>query len=182
MSTRIEDRVGQHSNRRLVIRLLLAVLGMFGFGYALVPLYDVFCDVAGINGKVRGATAEVAPPTAAVARDVHLDLVTTVGGDAPLTFRAEDDRLTVAVGRLHTVHFTARNLSGRRWTGQAVPSIAPGWAARYLKKIECFCFEQQVFEPNEVKVMPVRFYLDPELPERVKDMSLSYTFFETPKN
>lgn len=175
------SKLSGHS--QLVARLVLAVIGMFAFGYALVPLYDVFCKVTGLNGKIieRAETAPVTLDHTAPARQVHLDFVTTVGGDAPLAFRAQTEQLQVEVGKLYTAQFTARNLSDREWVGQAIPSIAPGLATRHLKKLQCFCFDRQVFAPHETKTLSVRFYLDQQLPDDVKDMTLSYTFFSQAK-
>lgn len=163
---------------RVIWPVVLVVIAMFGFGFALVPLYDVFCELTGLNGKVKTeAQAEVVGKVD-TSRWVTVEFVTTVNGSMPLKFRAETTKLKVHPGEYQTVRFYGTNESGRRLVGRAIPSIAPGWATRFLKKSECFCFSEQIFEPHEERAMPVRFVIDPELPESVADLSLSYTFFD----
>lgn len=168
------------ANRRLTWRMVFIVLLMFGFGFALVPFYDVFCDLTGLNGKVKNqATTESF--VIDEKREIHLGFDTSVNESMPLAFKAEQSRMNIHPGQFYTVVFRAENLSDRRLVGQAIPSIAPGTASPYLKKIECFCFTEQVFEPHEVKQMPVKFAVDPSISADVIDMTLSYTFFDITK-
>lgn len=167
------------SNARLVWTILLITVGMFGFGFAMVPLYNAFCELTGLNGKVRTeAAAETAGYVPNESREVTLEFITSLNQNMPLAFRAEKTKIKVQPGRYYTVKFYAENLTDKKLVGQAIPSIAPGFATQYLKKTECFCFSEQEFEPHKAREMPVRFVVDPALPETVKDMTLSYTFFD----
>jgi cytochrome c oxidase assembly protein subunit 11 len=166
------------ANRRIVRRLLIAAVAMFGFGFALVPLYDVFCDITGINGKTGRIEAEAAL-SQRVDRDrtVMVEFLSSVHGDLAWDFKPVIRRVRVHPGEVTEVNYMARNRTGEPVTGQAVPSLAPGLAAKYFNKTECFCFTRQTLGPNEEKLMPLRFVVDPELPEEVGTVSLSYTFF-----
>ena len=151
---------------------------MFGFGFALVPLYDVFCELTGLNGKIKREAQAESEFVVNRSRWVTVEFVTTVNGAMPLAFRAGTTKLKVHPGEYHTVQFFGTNQSERPIVGRAIPSIAPGWATQFLKKTECFCFSEQIFEPHQERSMPVRFVIDPALPETVADLTLSYTFFD----
>lgn len=170
------------SNGKLVAKLCLIVVAMFGFGFALVPMYDVFCDITGLNGKVDTLAATDVEYSIVADRDLSLEFVTSVNNSAPIEFHAETAKMKVNPGKYYQVYFTAKNMTGRHLIGQAIPSITPGLAAKYLKKTECFCFSQQAFEPGESKRMPVRFIIDPSIPERYGDVTLAYTFFDVSDN
>lgn len=163
-------------------RLSAATLGMFGFGFALVPMYNALCELTGFNGRSSGMNI-VANVSEQVdeSRTVTVEFVTTVNGGAPWKFASETQRLEVHPGKLYTVNFTARNPRAESVVAQAVPSVAPWNAAKYLKKTECFCFRQQSFAAGEEKLMPVRFMLEPGLPAEVDTVTLSYTFFDAPE-
>jgi cytochrome c oxidase assembly protein subunit 11 len=166
------------ANRRVVKRLLIAAVAMFGFGFALVPLYDVFCDVTGINGKTGRIAAEAAlSKKVDKDRTVTVEFLSSVHGDLAWDFKPVVRRVKVHPGEVTEVNYVAHNRTGEMVSGQAVPSLAPGLAARYFNKTECFCFTRQTLGPNEEKLMPLRFVVDPELPEEVGTVSLSYTFF-----
>lgn len=168
-------------NRRTAIRLTLAVFVMFGFGFALVPLYDVFCYVTGINGKTQSTAASAPGMMADESRSVVIELITNIGPELPWEFHAEQFRITVRPGALTEAVFTVQNRSTSVVAAQAIPSVAPGLAARFLVKTECFCFAKQTLQPGEIRRMPVRFFVDPRLPESVPVMTLSYTFFALPE-
>lgn len=167
----------EHEDRGLVLRLLAMTAGMFAFGFLMVPLYDVICDIAGINGKTGGRTMEVreAPDTE---RTVKLEFITSVNGDSRIAFSSVSDGMGIHPGKLYEARFHAENLTDDAMLAQAVPSVVPGQAAKYFQKTDCFCFDQQTFEPGEGREMIVRFIVDPELPPEVDTLSLSYTFFE----
>ncbi len=167
----------QRANRRLVWRIIGIAGVMFGLGFAVAPYYDSICRAFGISGRVKEATAETVYPIDE-SREITLDLVTSVNGEMPLTFRAEVPKLKVHPGQYYTVKFYAENQSEQKLIGQAIPSIAPVWAAEHLRKTECFCFTEQEFEPHKQREMPVRFVIDPGVQADVKDMTLSYTFFD----
>jgi len=168
----------QQKNSRLVYKLVLIVLLMFGFGYALVPLYDVLCDITGQNRTLQGATENESKFAVDENREVRIEFITSVNEKTPLTFRAEMPSLMVHPGQYYTVNFFARNISKTGLKAQAIPSISPGLTEEFFKKIQCFCFTTQTFAVNEEKTMPVRFVVDPKLPERFKTITLSYTFFD----
>ncbi len=159
-------------------RLAVVVLAMFGFGFALGPLYSAICEAAGINGKMKLAVAEVKNVAVDKSRWVNVEFVTTVNGGLPMQFRAAQSRVRVHPGELATVEFTAQNNQTHDIVAQAVPNVAPWNAARHLRKTECFCFNQQAFRAGEEKLMPMRFLLDPELPPEVETVTLAYTFFD----
>ncbi len=168
-----------NANKRLGIKLLGITVLMFGFGYALIPLYDVFCDITGPNGKTGRVSAAVADETVIdESRFVTVEFVTSTGGSLPWDFRAKVPRVEVHPGAVTEVMFEAVNHAQFPVIGHAVPSLAPGSAARYFNKTECFCFTQQELAPGETKDMPVRFIVDPKLPAHVRVVTLAYTFFE----
>jgi cytochrome c oxidase assembly protein subunit 11 len=166
------------ANSRVVRRLLFAAVAMFGFGFALVPLYDVFCDITGINGKTGRIELEAAlSEQVDMERTVTVEFLSSVRSDLAWDFKPVVRRVKVHPGEVTEVNYMASNRTGETVAGQAVPSLAPGLAAKYFNKTECFCFTRQTLGPNEEKLMPLRFVVDPELPEEVGTVSLSYTFF-----
>ena len=165
------------ANRRMVRRLLLVTAAMFGFGFALVPLYDVLCQVTGLNGKTSGRVAVVEPMRVDESRTVTVEFVASLNLGAPWEFAPQVTRMQVHPGQFYQTHFWAKNLANQPMTGQAIPSISPGLAASHFQKIECFCFNRQLFQAGEGKEMPVTFRIDPQLPADVRTVTLSYTFF-----
>jgi cytochrome c oxidase assembly protein subunit 11 len=175
----MDSRERSTANRRVVKRLLVAVVAMFGFGFALVPLYDVFCDITGINGKTGRLEREQAlGQTVDEERMVTVEFLASVNGELPWDFKPTTRRIKVHPGVVTEVTYTARNRTAAAVVGQAVPSVAPGLAAKYFNKTECFCFTLQTLGPEEEKEMPLRFVVDPNLPEEIGTLSLSYTFFQ----
>ncbi len=166
------------AHRRLVLGLSLAVMGMFGFGFALVPLYNALCQITGLNGKTgRVSEAQAASQQVDAARLVTVEFVTSVDKDLPWRFKALQKKVHVHPGEVREVRFYAENLSDGAITGQAIPSVSPGNAAKYFNKTECFCFTQQTLQGGEGRVMPVRFIINPHLPKYIHTITLSYTFF-----
>ena len=181
----VKDR--QVRLRRHSALLAVVAVGMFGFAFALVPLYNIFCEITGLNGKTSGQVADV-PVAAAVAetapqfieREVSVQFLAHVGRGMPWEFRPTESRLRVRLGEVNETTFYARNFADRKVTGQAVPSVTPGFAARYLHKVECFCFTQQHLEAGEDMEMPVLFYVGDDLPADIGTLSLSYTLYPVP--
>ena len=165
------------SNRRLVTRLLLVVLGMFGFGFALVPIYDVMCQAFGINGKTAGAY-QASQSVVDESRQVRVQFLATNSADMVWEFHPVADELVVHPGQSMEMVFIARNPSDQPMTAQAIPSVAPSKAAAFFHKTECFCFTQQVLQPGERIEMPVRFIVDKDLPGDVRHLTLAYTLFD----
>jgi cytochrome c oxidase assembly protein subunit 11 len=175
------DESLKQKNNRLVQLLALVVVGMFGFGFALVPLYDVLCDLTGINGKAETIAAEEIAYQVDMSREINVELLTSLNEATPLEFRAEAKQLKIHPGQYQTVNFYAKNTADKVITAQAIPSFSPGAVAKYFNKVECFCFKQQTFKPGESKIMPMRFVIKPDLPKDFKTITLSYTFFDNTK-
>lgn len=173
------DTEAPKRNRATALKLGVAALAMLGFSFALVPLYDIICDLTGLNGKTGVATqAAVAATQADESRQVEVEFVSVVNRSGNWRFTPEVSRLMAHPGKPYTVHYVAANLDDAPATGQAAPSVAPAAAARYFNKVECFCFSQQQFAAREEKRMPVTFIVDPKLPSHLRIISLSYTLFD----
>lgn len=170
-------------NWRMTGKLLVVTAGMFGFGYALVPIYRAICEATGINilalgdREVPGATSKAAANT-----QVDKSRIITVEFDAntrgPWDFKPAQRSLQVHPGELTTVMYEFQNVQNRTMAAQAIPSYAPKQATAHFNKLECFCFTQYTLAPGEKKQWPVAFVIDPRLPKDVKTITLSYTFFE----
>lgn len=173
-----KDNTVAHSNRRIIVIIVLVALGMFGLGFAMVPLYNVFCEVTGLSGKIRAEAAIEKPQGIDETREVTMEFVTALNQDTPLNFRVETPKLKIHPGQYYTVRFHAENLTDQVVTARAIPSVAPGTATQFLEKVECFCFSEQRFEPHQHRVLPVRFVIDAALPAEIRDITLSYTFFD----
>jgi cytochrome c oxidase assembly protein subunit 11 len=164
-------------------KLAVFALAMFGFGYALVPLYDVLCDITGLNGKTGEITAEsVSELVVDYDRTVTVQFDTNVNSALPWTFKAVDKTLTVHPGEVTEAVFIAVNTSSSAITGQAVPSVAPAQASLFFNKTECFCFTKQTLVAHEQKEMVVRFVVETDLPKKISTLTLSYTFFVAPES
>lgn len=171
------------ANTSLKIKLSLVALAMFGFGYAIVPLYRIFCDVTGINVLALGDRfIESSGSYKPLNTQVDTTRTVTVEFDAnargPWRFKPEKGSLRVHPGELTTVMYEFQNMQDRSVTAQAVPSYAPEQAGPNFHKVECFCFKQHTLAPGEKKSWPVVFVVDGDLPRDVKTITLSYTFFE----
>ena len=164
--------------RKTVIKLVAVVIGMFGFGFALVPLYDVFCEITGINGKTSDVAATYENVVVDKGRWVNVEFITRTNSGMPWEFKSQTKRVRVNPGEMHQVDFYAHNTSSKDIVGQAVPSVSPGTAAIYLNKTECFCFDQQPLKAGEEVIMPMRFYVDPALPEDITYFTLQYTLYD----
>jgi cytochrome c oxidase assembly protein subunit 11 len=167
---------GTRANRVILAKLLAVTVGMFGFGYALVPLYNKICEVTGIN-EVERANAPPANTQVDSDRLVALEFDANVRSDLPWKFRPLQVSLNVHPGQLVQIFYEVRNASDRPITGQAIPSYGPQIAGQYFRKLDCFCFAKQTFAPGEVRRMPVVFVIEPGLPKDVTTVTLSYTFF-----
>lgn len=165
--------------RETTAKLLVVVVLMFGFGFALVPMYNALCQLTKLNGKDRNLlTASTLKEREDPSRTVTVQFLTTVNGGRVWSFNAEQTQIEVHPGKLYTVYFDATNQEDDAVVAQAVPSVVPWNAAGHLHKTECFCFNQQPFAAREKKRMPVRFMVDTALPADVDTLTLSYTFFD----
>ena len=173
----------KRENFKMFGKLGVIVLAMFGFGYALVPIYKAICEMTGINvlalgdKQIPGAT-----PKLPVNTQVDVSRTVTVEFDAnsrgPWLFKPAQNAIKVHPGELMTVMYEFQNTQNRTMSAQAIPSYAPSQAGAYFNKLECFCFQQYTLAPGEKKQWPVAFVIDPKLSKDVATITLSYTFFE----
>lgn len=163
--------------RKHTAMLALLAAGMFGFAFALVPLYEVFCELTGLNGKTSGRAVDTITAVPDSDRVVTIQFLAQIGKGLPWEFRPTEHELQVRPGEMHTTLYYARNRADQAVTGQAVPSVTPGLAALHLKKIECFCFNQQRLAANQDLEMPVQFFIDADLPKDIHTLTLSYTMY-----
>jgi cytochrome c oxidase assembly protein subunit 11 len=175
----LEPNAAKPTNRPLAIRLVVVVVLMFGFGYALVPFYDQICRATGLRDI---AVADTAVNTQVDAtRTVRIEFDANLS-KLPWQFRPVTTVLNVHPGAVTQVVYEVENTTGRAMTGQAVPSYGPQRAGDYFRKLDCFCFTRQSFAAHEKRQMPVVFVIDPKLPADVTTITLSYTFFEVEGN
>lgn len=165
-------------NRQMLGKLLVIAVMMFGFGYALVPIYKKICEITGINLLTpKDVTVEdIGNTQVDKTRTITIEFDATAQG--PWRFRPTVSSMQVHPGEMAQVVYEVVNTQARSIDAQAIPSYAPQQASAHFKKMECFCFKQQTMGPNEAKQMPVVFFIDPALPKDVKTITLSYTFFE----
>ncbi|MBU2869523.1 cytochrome c oxidase assembly protein [Colwellia sp. E2M01] len=166
------------TNNKSVKKLLLVVLAMFGFGFALVPLYDVFCDITGLNGKTNTSAATYDASSIDESRTVRVQFITRNAQGVPWKFEPVQNEIEVHPGEMKFVSFYAKNNANNDIVGQAVPSVSPGRAANYFHKIECFCFTHQPLGAGMDVEMSLQFYVDLELPDDIKTLTLSYTLYD----
>lgn len=164
---------------KLVMLLAAIVLGMFGFGFALVPIYNSLCKALGINGKVTIDTSTYDAKQANVIknREIWVEFVATNSG-VPWDFYPRVHKVKIHPGEVAKLAFYAENKTNHRMVVQAIPSVTPGIAAKYIKKTECFCFTQQTLNGHEAMDMPLLFHLDQDLPEKVKTITLAYALYD----
>ncbi|MDR2215902.1 MAG: cytochrome c oxidase assembly protein [Nevskiaceae bacterium] len=165
---------------RMAVNLGLVAVGAFGFGFALVPLYNVLCAVTGYGDARALRQISTAQPTQEdETRLVTVEFLAQLPTVGHWEFRPVVRSMQVVPGRLYSAEFIAHNLMDRGATGQAIPNIAPSKVTAFFHKTECFCFTPQHFEAGEQRQMPVRFFVDPALPKYVDRITLSYTFYDT---
>lgn len=165
-------------NRRMLKKLLVVALLMFGFGYALVPLYKKICELTGINILTPKDETAQRPTNTQVDNTRLVTIEFDANANGPWRFRPTINSMQVHPGEMTQVMYEVVNKEARHINAQAIPSYAPQQAAAFFKKLTCFCFQQQTLGPHQAKQMPVTFYIDPALPKDVKTITLSYTFFE----
>jgi cytochrome c oxidase assembly protein subunit 11 len=178
MTQHSSDGYTRKLNATTLVKLLVVAVMMFGFGYALIPVYKQICELTGINLLTpKDATVEpVANTQVDKTRTITIEF--DANSQGPWRFRPTVSSMQVHPGEMAQVVYEVVNTQARSIDAQAIPSYAPQQAAAHFKKVECFCFQQQTLKPNEAKQMPVVFYVDPALPRDVKIITLSYTFFE----
>jgi cytochrome c oxidase assembly protein subunit 11 len=170
------------SHTKTVAKLVAVVLCMFGFGFALVPLYDVLCDVLGINGRTNEEAVVYEAVEVDTSRTITVDFITRTNSGMPWEFKAQTKRVEINPGEMSEVSFYVRNPAKRDIIAQAIPSVSPGTAALYVNKTECFCFKHQPLRAGEEAVMPMTFYIDPQLPDDISFFTLQYTLYDITEN
>jgi cytochrome c oxidase assembly protein subunit 11 len=168
----------ERDNRILTWKLFGFAAGAFAFGFALVPLYEVLCEVTGYGNQKALREARVIEERPDENRLVTVDFVAELPSVGSWDFRPVVKSMQVHPGQLYEVEYIAHNLTGRDTVAHAVPNVAPGKATAFFHKTECFCFTPQSFTVNEEKVMPVRFVVDPSLPKHMDRVTLSYVFYD----
>jgi cytochrome c oxidase assembly protein subunit 11 len=164
-------------HKNILILLCITIVGMFIFGFAMIPLYNSLCKTLGLNGK----TAKNSYATSNdidLSRTIRVEFMTNNNNSLPWDFFPRLQHVQLHPGENILIYFEAKNNSGRKMTVQAIPSVSPSIAAKHLKKTECFCFTQQTFIAGEQRSMPVLFHLDTQLPKQVHTITLSYTLFD----
>jgi len=165
------------THKAVLIRTTAAAALMFGFGYAMVPMYNLICDITGIGGRVK--QAEAGQPVAIdLNRQIKVEFTSAMNQYMPWRVDIGSGAIKVNPGQRQTVVFKATNLTSQDMVGQAIPNITPHEATKYLHKLECFCFQQQTLRAGETRDMAVTFYIDPTLPADIGTVTLSYTFFD----
>jgi cytochrome c oxidase assembly protein subunit 11 len=173
----------RRENLKMVGKLCVITLGMFGFGYALVPIYNAICEMTGINilalseREIPGSRATL-PTNTQVDRSRTITVEFDVNSRGPWDFKPAVRSMQVHPGELNTVMYQFQNIQNRTMAAQAIPSYAPQQSASHFNKLECFCFTQYTLAAGEKKEWPVAFVIDPRLPKDVTTITLSYTFFE----
>jgi cytochrome c oxidase assembly protein subunit 11 len=168
------------SHTRVVRRLVLVAVAMFGFGFAMWPLYGVFCDLTGFGG--RGVqVAENGAGLQASDRQVKIRFDATVNSGLPWLFQPTQKAATVTLGEMSETRYLAMNPADEAIVGRAIFNVTPPEASLYFVKTECFCFTEQVLQANESREMPVYYFIQPDLPDHIKEITLSYTFFRDQK-
>ena len=163
---------------KIFLSLLGAVAFMFLFSFMLVPLYNVFCEVTGLNGKIYGPSDFFKTEKQIKSREVNIRFLSTVNGSAPVKFYPSSDNLEVLTDKVSSTTYVATNNTNKNITLTISPSVSPGLAAENIKKIQCFCFEEQTLGPFETQEWPIRFYVDSDISDNVNNVYLSYTLFE----
>ena len=173
-----EQVPGLALNKQMLGKLLTIAILMFGFGYALVPIYKKICEITGINILTTQDVTVKAAGNTQIDKSRLITVEFDANAQGPWRFRPTVNSLQIHPGEMAQVVYEVVNTQARSIDAQAIPSYAPQQVAAHFKKVECFCFKQQTLGPNQAKQMPVVFYIDPALPKNIKTITLSYTFFE----
>lgn len=165
-----------------LLKLVMIPVLMFGFGFALVPLYDVFCDITGLNGKTgRVEAAVIGQKEVDTSRTIKVKFLANTGTGLPWQFKPVLTEMEIHPGQIYEALYQVSNRADRATAGQAIPSVSPTQASLHFNKTECFCFSQQELGANETREMPLRFVINHDIPEEIVEVTLSYTFFNIEK-
>ena len=173
------DESLQQANKQLAQKLVLVVIAAGALGFAMVPFYDVLCRVTGLNGKTGGAVSAQAAQSEKtdLSRWVTVEFSGNTMPGLSWEFSPSQNKLRVHPGEIMTTTFLAKNPTNQTVNGQAIPSVSPGWMAQYFKKVDCFCYKPQQLKPGESREMTLTFFISSELPQDVRELALSYSFF-----
>ena len=182
--TENNQQINTKSIRSSTRKLFVLVIGMFGFGFAMVPLYDLLCSVTGLNGSTTGRVQDESLLTGRVDlnRTITVEFDATNNADLPWEFYPMVKKVQVHPGEIKEISYFAKNNSDKTIIAQAIPGVTPWQATSHFNKTECFCFAKQKLAPGESKVMPLRFVIDPDLPKDFNTITLSYTFMDTDRS
>lgn len=160
--------------------LILFGIAMFGFAFALIPFYNVFCKVTGLNGKptLNGKLGNGETLNIDTSRFINVQLTANRDAKIQAEFEPQNKKFTFHPGEFVQTNFRVKNLTHEPMTIQAIPSVSPGQGAKHVKKIVCFCFQKQELQANQEMIMPLRFTVTDEIPKRYKTITLSYTLFD----
>jgi cytochrome c oxidase assembly protein subunit 11 len=167
------------ANKNLTMKLLVFAAGSFAFGFALVPLYDVLCDVTGFGSQKNLSRVYAATEKPDPNRTITVDFVAELPSVGNWEFRPIVRSMKIHPGKLYDAQFFAHNLTGKDTVAQAVPNVAPSKASLYFHKTECFCFRPQRFAAGQQRDMPIRFIVDAALPRNIDQITLAYTFYDS---
>ena len=172
------QNIGRTQLKPLLTKLFLIPIFMFGFGYLMVPLYDVFCEVTGLNGKTGAISeAQASQMTPDLTREIKVQFTSNINQNGPWEFRPAQASIMVHPGKPYTTTFFAKNLQNKPVVSQSIPSVNPTKVAAHFDKMECFCFTEQKFEALEEREMPVTFVVGTAVPDEVDTITLAYTLF-----
>ncbi len=172
------EKSRQSVTAKQVFKLFMVQVLMFGFGFALVPLYDVFCEVTGLNGKTgRVEASEVKQKAVDSSRLVKVKFLANSGNGLPWTFEPVVTEMEVHPGQIYEAMYRVSSKTNKNTVGQAIPSVSPVRASLHFNKTECFCFSNQELAARETRDMPLRFVINHDLPKDIVELTLSYTFF-----
>ncbi len=171
---------------KTVNKLVAVSIIMFAFSFALVPLYDIICDITGLNGntsnlKTKENFEDSFSKNNVQEKKIKIQFVASDQNTKEVLFDPDEFEMEIMTGKIHSTFYYARNKTDIDFVGQAIPSVSPNIAAKYLKKIECFCFEKQTLKPGELVKLPVYFKIDKNLPDNIDTITLSYAFFKNTK-
>jgi len=167
-----------NAHKKLVLQLSTATVGMFIFGFALVPLYDVFCEITGLNGKVELVASNSSNGGIDISRSITVQFIANTNENMPWDFVAKDREVILHPGANGRAMFSVKNNAANDMVGQAIVSVSPSIGAKHFHKTECFCFERQELKSGESEDVGLVFSIDPDLPASVTKITLSYTFFD----
>ena len=169
--------------RKQMTKIVLVPILMFGFGFALIPLYDVFCDITGLNGKTgRVEASTIDASQVDTTRTIEVRFLANTNTGLPWTFEPVVKKMSVHPGKVYEALYRVRSSADEETFGQAVPSVSPGLAAQHFNKTECFCFTEQKLEAKETRDMPLQFIVGKGVDENIEHITLSYTFFNIDKS